>query len=93
MITCPVCKGTTVSPFGNTNNPCLCCKGEGRITEKHLVTCLKISKDLAKRLREKEQIKIIELESAIREFLRNPIGRNKEKLADLIGTNLLGDSK
>jgi hypothetical protein len=93
MITCPVCKGIKVSPFGNTNNPCLCCKGVGSITEKHHDICREISKDLAKRLREKEQIKIIELESVIREFLRNPIGRNKEKLADLIGTNILGEIK
>lgn len=33
------------------------------------------------------------LEFAIEEFLKNPIGRNKEKLADLIGTNILGDPK
>lgn len=32
-----------------------------------------------------------ETDKAIKEFLRNPIGRNKEKLADLIGTNILGE--
>ena len=34
-----------------------------------------------------------ETAKAIKEFLKNPIGRNKEKLADLIGTNILGESK
>lgn len=33
-----------------------------------------------------------ETTKAIKEFLRNPIGRNKEKLADLIGTNILGET-
>ena len=32
-----------------------------------------------------------EIDKAIREFLKNPIGRNKEKLTDLIGTNILGE--
>ena len=32
-----------------------------------------------------------ETDKAIKEFLINPIGRNKEKLADLIGTNILGE--
>lgn len=34
-----------------------------------------------------------DLKLTIREFLKNPIGQNKEKLADLIGTNILGESK
>lgn len=48
MVTCPVCKGTLISPY--TGETCQCCKGKGEITEKLAKAKEQIKKDLAKKL-------------------------------------------
>lgn len=50
MKTCPVCDGTKVSPFVKTN-PCMCCKGNGKITIQHYDALVKIQKEISSKIK------------------------------------------
>lgn len=55
MVSCPVCKGSKINPFGHcaTDDTCKCCKGVGEITEALNITLARIRADVSKRFRQR----------------------------------------
>lgn len=53
MISCPVCKGSKVNPYGGRGT-CQCCKGVGEITQTHMDALKRISADLKAKMEEKK---------------------------------------